>query len=122
PGNVMLSRTGTGSGTAVKLLDFGLAKTAIAPTAPVGVSMATVTTPLTGQGTIVGTLTYMAPEQLEARDADARTDIFALGTILYEMLTARRAFEGSTQAGVIAAILDKEPPPISAAQPLTPGL
>ncbi len=119
PGNVMLARAGSGSSTSVKLLDFGLAKApALAGAAPSAAR--TMTTPLTGQGTIVGTLQYMAPEQLEGRDIDARTDIFALGAILYEMLTARRPFDAASQAGVMAAILEKEPPPLSAVQPLMP--
>jgi serine/threonine protein kinase len=118
PGNVMLVRAGGGSGAAVKLLDFGLAKAPVLGGAPSGT--VTMTTPLTGQGTIVGTLQYMAPEQLEGRDVDARTDIFALGAILYEMLTGKRAFEAASQAGVMAAILEKEPPAISTVQPLSP--
>jgi serine/threonine protein kinase len=115
PGNVMVTRA---SGQGVKLLDFGLAKTPIVAAA--GDAVQTRTTPLTGQGTIVGTLQYMAPEQLEGRDVDARTDVFALGAIVYEMLTARRAFEAASQAGVMSAILSKEPPPISSVQPLAP--
>jgi Tol biopolymer transport system component len=112
PGNVMVTRGG------VKLLDFGLAKAALSRLGEAG---ATMTLPLTGQGTIVGTLQYMAPEQLEAGEVDARSDIFAFGAIVYEMLTGRRAFEAASQAGVMAAILEKEPPPISSLQPLTPA-
>ena len=80
------------------------------------------TTPpnLTAQGTILGTLQYMAPEQLEGQEADARTDIFAFGAVLYEMLTGRKAFEGKSQASSIAAILEDEPTPISSI-PLTPA-
>jgi Tol biopolymer transport system component len=115
----MLTRAGSGSAATVKLLDFGLAKSSVFPQASAAVAQ-TMTTPLTGQGTIVGTLQYMAPEQLEGRDVDARTDIFALGSILYEMLTGTRAFQAASQAGVMAAILEKEPPAVSAAQPLTP--
>jgi Tol biopolymer transport system component len=78
--------------------------------------------PLTAAGTIVGTLHYMAPEQVEGKDADARSDIFAFGVILYEMTTGRRAFEGKSAASVMAAILEREPPAISSVQPLTPPL
>ena len=81
------------------------------------------TTPpsLTAQGTILGTFQYMAPEQLEGREADARTDIFAFGAVLYEMVTGKKAFEGKSQASLIAAILEREPPPMSTLQPLTPA-
>jgi len=77
---------------------------------------------LTAQGTILGTFQYMAPEQLEGKDADARTDIFAFGAVVYEMVTGKKAFEGKTQAGLIGAILEREPPSISSVQPLTPPL
>ena len=80
----------------------------------------TVTSPLTGAGSIVGTFQYMAPEQIEGREADARTDIFAFGAVLFEMLTGSRAFEGTTQAGLIAAILEREPRSLSSVQPSTP--
>jgi serine/threonine protein kinase/Tol biopolymer transport system component len=107
PGNIMLTKTGA------KLLDFGLAKLARAEVAP-GAEQATMSEALTGQGTILGTLPYMAPEQLEGKDADARSDIFAFGAVLYEMLTGRRAFEGKTQASLMAAILEHDPPPVAA--------
>src|SRR5262249_54550443 len=102
PGNVMLTRSG------VKLLDFGLAKLAAPTSGPIaGLSMLP-TTPkgsnLTAEGTILGTFQYMAPEQLEGREADARTDIFAFGGTLYEMATGRKAFSGSSQASLISAI------------------
>jgi serine/threonine protein kinase len=98
PGNVMLTKVGS------KLLDFGLAK--LHPSSALGLSgTPTVTTPLTDAGTIVGTYQYMAPEQLEGRDADARTDIFAFGALVYEMVIGRRPFAGTSQASVIAAIL-----------------
>jgi Tol biopolymer transport system component len=113
PANVMLTRSGA------KLLDFGLAKTA--PPAVVGPDAATeVHRPLTAEGTIVGTFQYMAPEQLEGQEADARTDIFALGALLYEMVTGRRAFEGKTRTSLIAAIVDREPAPLMDIQPATP--
>ncbi len=103
----------------VKLLDFGLAK----PEAPIGTgfSLASTQSPaLTAQGSIVGTLQYMAPERLEGKNADARTDIFAFGTILYEMLTGKKAFDGKSQASIIAAIMHADPPAISATEPLIP--
>jgi serine/threonine protein kinase/Tol biopolymer transport system component len=116
PANVMLTKGGA------KLLDFGVAKLRpIQADALAGLSgLVTQPTPLTGQGRIVGTLQYMAPEQLEGREADARTDIFAFGAVLYEMLTCRRAFDGNSPASVIAAILDATPPPVSARLPLAP--
>jgi Tol biopolymer transport system component len=107
PGNVMLTKAGS------KLLDFGLAKNDAA-TAGSGrhldlTAPPTMSSPLTMQGTILGTVQYMAPEQIEGRDADARSDIWAFGCIVHEMLTARKAFEGRTHAGVIGAILEREP-------------
>lgn len=116
PGNVMLTKTGA------KLLDFGLAKFDIDNEAPGGMSVMTRTTPLTGAGTILGTMQYMAPEQLEGVEADARSDIFAFGAMLYEMTTGKRAFEGSSQATLIAAIIEREPPSISVIIPTTPPL
>ncbi|HEY6214701.1 MAG TPA: protein kinase, partial [Vicinamibacterales bacterium] len=111
PANVMLTKSGA------KLLDFGLAKSS-----PIVASAdeATIQKSLTAEGTIVGTFQYMAPEQLEAVDADARTDIFALGCVLYEMATGRRAFEGKTKTSLIAAIVSSEPTPMSELQPVTP--
>ena len=110
PGNVILTKSGA------KLLDFGLAKS-LAEEVPGG---STVQRPLTEEGTVLGTVQYMAPEQLEGREADARTDIFALGATLYEMATGKRAFQGQSRASLIASILDREPSPISQVQPLTP--
>jgi len=114
PGNVMLTSSG------VKILDFGLAR-AIAPSSSATLLTALPTeAPLTEAGTVLGTVQYMAPEQLEGRDADARTDIFGLGLILFEMATGRKAFAGGTRASLIGAILRDDPPPISRAQPLSP--
>jgi len=114
PGNVMLTKSG------VKLLDFGLAK-AIAPEAPHG-SLTSLPTQrgLTQEGTILGTFQYMAPEQLEGKEADARTDIFAFGAVLYEMATGKKAFSGASQASLISAIMKEEPAPVSAAAPASP--
>jgi serine/threonine protein kinase len=115
PGNVMLTRSG------VKLLDFGLAK-ALAPGGTVeGLTSApTAAHEVTRAGEILGTLSYMAPEQLEGRRADPRTDVFALGATLYEMATGRKAFSGTSQASVISAIMKEEPTPISRLQSMTP--
>lgn len=115
PDNVMLTKSG------VKLLDFGLAK----PLAtPVGISSSIVATlthsPLTTEGSLVGTFQYMAPEQMEGKEADARSDIFALGCVLYEMSTGKRAFDGKSAASVVAAIMNTEPPPLGTIAPLTP--
>jgi TolB-like protein len=111
PGNIMLTRSGA------KVLDFGLAKETPAILGP---NDATARMQLTAEGTIVGTLQYMAPEQLEARPADARTDLFALGTILYEMATGHPAFEGASPASIIAAIMSRDPEPMSARAAMTP--
>jgi serine/threonine protein kinase len=114
PSNIMLTKSGA------KLLDFGLAK--LRQEAQPASSPSTLPTNavMTGEGMILGTLQYMAPEQLEGKDADARTDIFAFGTIIYEMTTGRKAFEAKSQASLIASILDREPPSISSTQPMTP--
>lgn len=118
PGNIMLTKSGA------KLLDFGLAKfqapASGAPVSGVSVLDTEANQNLTAEGNIVGTFHYMAPEQLEGKDADSRTDIFAFGVVLYEMVTGKKAFSGKSQASLIAAILDKEPEPISAIRPLTP--
>ena len=113
PGNVMITKSG------VKLLDFGLAK-GLAPQGDAGLTASPTQASLTEKGTILGTFQYMAPEQLEGKDADPRTDIFALGATLYEMATGRKAFSGSTQASLISAILRDDPPPISQVQPTSP--
>jgi serine/threonine protein kinase len=115
PGNIMLTKSGA------KLLDFGLAR----PVSSVA-SIATLTAttaqppPVTQEGTIVGTFQYMSPEQVEGKELDARSDIFSLGAVLYEMVTGQRAFEGRSQLSVASAILEREPAPISNIKPLTP--
>jgi Tol biopolymer transport system component len=124
PGNIMITSAGA------KLLDFGLAKAsgayaAAAPASNDGETemrgTGTARAPLTAEGTIIGTFQYMAPEQLEGLPADARTDIFALGAVLYEMATGRRAFEGKTRTSLIAAIVSSQPPAITNVQPLAPS-
>ena len=119
PGNIMLTKTGA------KLMDFGLAKALVASPAATSGLTATLTTPpgshpLTARGTVVGTFQYMAPEQVEGKEADARSDIFALGAVLYEMATGKRAFEGKTAASAMAAVLERDPAPISSVQPMAP--
>ena len=122
PGNVMLTKSGA------KLMDFGLARaTGMAgPASGSSVTVAaltqspTVATPLTAEGTILGTFQYMAPEQLEGSEADARSDLWALGCVLYEMATGRRAFEGRSQASLITSIMGSEPAPLSQVAPLSP--
>ena len=118
----MLTRSGGASAAPMaKLLDFGLAKASAPAVAGADRSMRPTSPPsLTAPGTILGTCQYMAPEQLEGREADARTDIFAFGAVLYEMLTGKKAFEGTSHASVSAAIMSADPTPISALQPLTP--
>jgi eukaryotic-like serine/threonine-protein kinase len=114
PGNVMLTRSG------VKLLDFGLAKVMAPESARGSLTAMPTRADLTQEGTIVGTIQYMAPEQLEGKDADAPSDIFALGTVLYEMATGKKAFTGSSQASLISAIMTADPPSISKIQPMAP--
>jgi Tol biopolymer transport system component len=119
PGNVMLTERG------VKLLDFGLAKlhvpaaAASSATALRQLPTAAGSGPLTAEGTLLGTFQYMAPEQLEGREADAASDIFALGAVLYEMATAHKAFSGKSQASLIGAIMHSAPPPVSTLAPLS---
>ena len=118
PGNIMLTKS------CAKLMDFGLAKAAPSIASPSSSLTMTLSTPagshpLTAQGTVVGTFQYMSPEQVEGKEADPRSDIFALGAVLYEMATGKRAFEGKTTASVIAAVLAAEPQPISVIQPIS---
>ena len=121
----MLTKSGA------KLMDFGLAKAMTAGTSSGGaqapllsaartMSEASPLSPLTTAGAVIGTIQYMSPEQIEGKDADARSDLFALGAVLYEMTTGNRPFEGKSQISVASAILEKNPEPISAMQPLTP--
>jgi|tagenome__1003787_1003787.scaffolds.fasta_scaffold20984308_3 serine/threonine protein kinase/Tol biopolymer transport system component len=113
PANVMLTKSGA------KLLDFGLAKLQ-SQSSVSDATLSALPNDITGEGTIIGTMQYMAPEQLEARDVDARTDIFAFGAVLYEMVTGKKAFEARSQASLIAKILEFDPPPVSSLQPITP--
>jgi serine/threonine protein kinase len=126
PGNIMLTRNGA------KLMDFGLAKAASAGTGSAAsktpllsgartMSEASPMSPLTTAGAVIGTIQYMAPEQTEGKEADAASDLFALGAVLYEMTTGKRPFEGKSQISVASAILEKEPEPISKLRPLTPA-
>jgi len=115
PGNVMLTRAGA------KLMDFGLARmdgTGTAPISPVSLTQSpTLAQPLTTEGSLVGTFQYMSPEQLEGREADARSDVWSFGCVLYEMATGRRAFDGRSQASLISAIMTSEPPAIAPSGP-----
>ena len=116
PGNIMLVKSGA------KLLDFGLAKLKATEATEENLSnLPTEQANLTAEGTILGTLQYMAPEQLEGKDTDSRTDIFAFGAVVYEMATGKKAFEGSSQASLIAAIMQSDPPAMSTLQPMTPS-
>ncbi len=128
PANIMLTKAGA------KLMDFGLAKPEVSispravgpftPSTPT-VNLASLTaaaSPLTQKGSIVGTFQYMAPELLQGAEADARSDLFSFGCVLYEMVTGRRAFEGKSQLSVFTSILEKDPEPISASQPLAPPM
>jgi eukaryotic-like serine/threonine-protein kinase len=112
PGNIMLTKAGA------KLLDFGLAKAI--PHLGAGATLTDAAAQDTREGTVVGTVPYMSPEQVEGKEVDARSDIFSLGAVLYEMVTGGRAFQGQSDFSVASAILVKDPKPISAVQPLTP--
>ncbi len=126
PGNIMLTEGGA------KLMDFGLAKplglrnTATGPGAAPSFTAAATSSgpsplsPLTTAGSIIGTIQYMSPEQIEGKDADARSDIFAFGAVLYEMATGKRAFQGKSHLSTASSILEKDPDPISTIQPLAP--
>jgi eukaryotic-like serine/threonine-protein kinase len=117
PGNIMVGPHG------VKVLDFGLAKIKHAPASGDGSEAVTGTMPLTAKGSILGTLQYMSPEQIEGQEADARSDIFAFGIVLYELISGKRPFTGRSQASLIASILKEEPRPLRELQPLArPGL
>src|SRR5580704_3719176 len=116
PGNIIVTRSG------VKVLDFGLAKLSAA--ARLGASWSsdvfTQTAPMSEPGSIVGTLHYMSPEQAEGKDTDERSDIFSFGTVLYEMITGTRAFDGETKTAILAAILKDQPAPMQQLQPMVP--
>ncbi|MCI0353194.1 MAG: protein kinase [Acidobacteriales bacterium] len=114
PGNIMLTASGA------KLLDFGLAKTALPSTMAAAMTTAATGAPITERGFVVGTFQYMSPEQVEGKDIDARSDIFSFGSVLYEMVTGKPAFQGKSQISVASAILEKDPEPVSKLQPLTP--
>jgi eukaryotic-like serine/threonine-protein kinase len=128
PANIMLTKAGA------KLMDFGLAKPELSiassaigrltPSTPTMnlASLTSAASPLTQKGSIVGTFQYMVPELLQGGEADARTDLFSFGCVLYEMVTGRRAFEGKSQLSVFTAILEKDPEPISTSQPLAPPM
>jgi eukaryotic-like serine/threonine-protein kinase len=125
PGNIMLTKNGA------KLMDFGLAKAAVGGLSPAAsapllsavktMSEATPLTPLTSAGMVIGTIQYMAPEQIEGKEADARSDLFALGAVVYEMTTGKRPFEGKSQISLASAILEKDPEPMRTLKPLTPA-
>jgi serine/threonine protein kinase/Tol biopolymer transport system component len=116
PGNIIITKSG------VKVLDFGLAtRTAMGDPAESSSDQLTIDEPLTKTGAMVGTLQYMAPEQLEGKEADARSDIFALGLVIYEMATGKAAFAGSSQASIVASIMTSEPPPVSSLNIELPG-
>jgi serine/threonine-protein kinase len=112
PANILLTKSG------VKLLDFGLAKLSRGREVAAGATTETIA--LTKDNTLLGTLQYMSPEQLECKEVDARSDIFSFGAVLYEIVTGKRAFEGASQASVVAAILERDPPPLSSLEPVAP--
>jgi serine/threonine protein kinase len=114
PGNIMLTANGA------KLLDFGLAKPVVPLASGATITATAQSSPVTEQGTIVGTFQYMSPEQIEGKELDGRSDVFSLGSVLYEMVTGKRAFEGKSHLSLASAILEKDPSPISTVKPMTP--
>jgi Tol biopolymer transport system component len=112
PANIMMTKAGA------KLLDFGLAKLEERPA--FGDETVALTAALTEKGTILGTFQYMSPERIEGKESDARSDIFAFGAVLYEMITGKHAFEGKTRVSVISAVVGRDPPPVSSVQPMAP--
>ena len=112
PGNIILTPNGA------KLLDFGLAKSAAPVLTGATITAAMPLSPMTDEGIILGTFQYMSPEQVEGKEVEGRSDIFAFGAVLYEMLTGKRAFEGKSQLSVASAILEKEPQPIATSYPV----
>ena len=118
PGNIMLTKSGA------KLMDFGLAKPIVVRT-PSGdtetITSPSPTLPVTGEGVVVGTFQYMSPEQVEGKEADERSDIFSLGAVFYEMVTGIRAFSGKSRTAVMAAVLEREPEPISTRNSICPA-
>ncbi len=116
PGNIMLTKAGA------KLLDFGLAKLKAVEQAVKLTALPTQAVPLTSEGAILGTFQYMAPEQLEGKEADTRTDIFTFGAVVYEIVTGKKAFEGESRASLMGAIMSSDPPSLASLQPLTPAV
>ena len=114
PGNILLTRSG------VKVLDFGLAKIEDTPAGDSSSRVETQALGLTAEGSVLGTIPYMSPEQIEGKDTDARSDIFAFGVVLYELIAGTRPFTGATQANLVASILRDEPRPLIEIQPQTP--
>jgi len=114
PGNIMLTCNGA------KLLDFGLAKPSAGLLSEMTLTAQAPASPVTQEGMIIGTFQYMSPEQVEGKELDARSDIFSLGAVLYEMLSGRKAFDGKSQLSVVSAILEREPTPINRFKPMTP--
>jgi Tol biopolymer transport system component/tRNA A-37 threonylcarbamoyl transferase component Bud32 len=114
PGNIMLTKTGA------KLMDFGLAKPLAPPSSGLTETLPTSPQPLTADGAVMGTFPYMSPEQVEGGEVDGRSDIFSVGAVLYEMATGKRAFEGKSSLSICSAIMEKNPPPVSSAKPMTP--
>ncbi len=121
PGNIFLVRSAASGAPTAKLLDFGLAKALAPPPAETAATRHAIAASLTVPGMIIGTVQYMAPEQVEGREADARTDVFAFGAVLHEMLTGAKAFAGKSQASLTVAILEHDPAPVSTLVPSAPA-